>query len=173
MHNIPQNGQLRPQQDAIYQDFPPGVRQVNGRHNHILETKGIKITRMRLRDSIHHVDHEGVETKRRGWWCYLVMTTTGQDNFGLLSRCCEYVWSTKQDKAVLFYKWKCCINMTHCIVLISQKQNLTWYMPTFSNPFRMLRSTEDSTFFWKISTSKPSLMNVGIFPFWITLNPNK
>ena len=53
MHNIPQNGQLRPQQDAIYQDFPPGVRQVNGRHNHILETKGIKITRMRLRDSIH------------------------------------------------------------------------------------------------------------------------
>ena len=32
----------------------------------ILEAKGIKITRMRLRDSIHRVDHEGVATRRRG-----------------------------------------------------------------------------------------------------------
>ena len=29
----------------------------------ILEDRGIKIQRMRLRDSIHRVDHEGVESR--------------------------------------------------------------------------------------------------------------
>ena len=32
----------------------------------ILEDRGIKMQRMRLRDSIHRVDHEGVENRRRG-----------------------------------------------------------------------------------------------------------
>ena len=32
----------------------------------ILADRGIKVQRMRLRDSIHRVDHEGVENRKRG-----------------------------------------------------------------------------------------------------------
>ena len=32
----------------------------------LLVDRGVKVQRMRLRDSIHRVDHEGVENRKRG-----------------------------------------------------------------------------------------------------------
>ena len=46
----------------------------------ILKDRGIRIQRMRLRDSIHRVDHEGVENRKRGRLCRRTYNVQGPNH---------------------------------------------------------------------------------------------